>query len=281
MNRNSGPRADPHPHCRTPGDDGRDPEGVSYTECLRSAEKSGWPSHSTWVDDFVLVAEEVGDLDIMRNYFDTVGRDDGLRLAKHSLHRWTCHRPEVAGSWFVHALHSLCMGGVPRPKDPLDLEELLHVDAVGDVATPRIPCAGLGTWGWLWGATTKSWGETTVTRMVRLMLGHSKLEGEGRMSWHTLTLREAKAWALSKLGSTYVEWMLGQCAGMWEQWLCRRDRTFLRRMMAWQSAEHCAWKAELAVACRRRSDWRHLAVGRRPRHWEAHMVAAFGAGWRR
>lgn len=46
---------------------GRDPDGVICTWCVNAAEKSGWLSHAMWADDFVLVAENVDELEVMGN----------------------------------------------------------------------------------------------------------------------------------------------------------------------------------------------------------------------
>lgn len=44
------------------------------------------------------------------------------------------------------------------------------------------------------------------------------------------------------------------------------------------SAEHCAWDADFAVACRMRMGWRRRRIGRPPRRWDAPMVVAWGQG---
>lgn len=99
------------------------------------------------------------------------------------------------------------------------------------------PMLTVGGWRWLWGAATKHRAEATVNR-----------------SLHTLTLREAKALVASKLGSTSAEWVIGQCVGTWECWLCQHKPIFVRRTMCWQSAGHHTWEADLALraACAHR-----------------------------
>lgn len=50
----------------------------------------------------------------------------------------------------------------------------------------------------------------------------------------TRTLREAKAWVVSKVGGSYTEWMFGQGSSTWDRWLCRHEPTFIRTMIGWQ-----------------------------------------------
>lgn len=214
------------------------------------------------------------------------------------MHLWEVHRPariEVADKCLANKNDLTLLGLSAVTGGPLECERRISrawaaFDAQRARLTSKSPSMGarwerwlrhvspvlaLGSWGWLWDATAKSRVDATMNRMVLSMLGHGKPEDEAPLRWHDRTLREANGWISMKLGNTFAEWILGQCASTWGCWLCRHRLILTRRMMSWQRALHYTREAELAMACRMRSGWRRRrTVGRRQWSWRGR------GGWR-
>lgn len=198
-----------------------DPDGVACTQCLNVVDMSGWPSHST---------RAVGGVEATGNDFGAVVQLHTLRLVKHKLQFWASRIPariKVAGTLAaeeglrVFGL-SAEAGGPPeyersirRALSAFHAQKVLLTSQSLSVGTRwegwfrhLSTVLTFGSWGWLCDAATKSRIETTVNRMVRYMLGHGKPEGEGRLMWHTRTLRNvcrADAWpARQHLGALVV-----------------------------------------------------------------------------
>lgn len=79
---------------------GAEPLGTTTAEHLHPAELGEQLTHSTWADDFVLVAKTLRDLQRMAREFHEIVRNHRFRIAEHKMHLWSLERPariSVAG----------------------------------------------------------------------------------------------------------------------------------------------------------------------------------------
>lgn len=70
------------------------PRGVSANGHLHRLESSGLFTHSTWADDFALVANNSIALQIIPREFHTIVQKHGPRVAEKKIHLWSLERPD-------------------------------------------------------------------------------------------------------------------------------------------------------------------------------------------